>query len=107
MKLALLAAITPFLLGCGGGKIHTEADHASMPAMDHAAMPAMDHAKMDHSQMNHSQMDHSTMPATSPTVSDPATILRPDEFDAAAPSALGEAAKTATPPAHHHHGDGS
>jgi len=109
---------------------HAEADHASMPAMDHSAMPSMDHSKMNHAQMDHSQMDHSTMPAmqhmqhgssasaptprpniTAPpaisTTSDPAATLRPDEFDAPAPSAVGEAAKTAAPPAHHHHGGGS
>jgi uncharacterized protein involved in copper resistance len=88
-------------------------DHTKMPGMDHTKMPGMDHTKMpgmDHTKML--AMDHSTMPGmqhgsstNAPTViappitqPQPAT-LRPDAFDAPAPSSVEEAAR-----AHHGHG---
>ena len=98
-----------------------------MAAMDHAETPGMKHdtagaAGHDMASMNHSMpgMQHRAAPtpplAIAPPSSNaaisqtqPAATLRADEFDAPAPSAVGEAAKAsaAPPPAKHHdHGDG-
>jgi hypothetical protein len=68
-------------------------DHASMAGMNHAAshgvatIPAHDMSAMDHSKMHES---HPAAPSS------PAATLHPDEFDAAAPLSVAEAAKTAT-----------
>ena len=82
-------------------------DHTKMARMDHTKMAGMDHTKMpamDHSTM--AGMDHSTMPGmqhgastkASAVIAPPIThtqpgALRPDEFDAPAPSSVEEAAK--------------
>ena len=44
--------------------------------------------------------------APPPTAAQPAGTLRPDEFDAPAPSSVEEAKKAAQPAAEHHHHDG-
>jgi len=91
-------------------------DHTTMAGMEHTTMPGMDHttmAGMDHSTMP--GMDHTTMPgmqhgsstkaptAIAPPITQPQpATLRPDAFDAPAPSSVEEAAK-----AHHGHGGAS
>jgi uncharacterized protein involved in copper resistance len=112
-------------------------DHSAMAGMDHSKMGmkagtpgagAHDMAGMDRSKMPGMQhggtmaaaggMQHGSQPAApiaiAPPTSNaaiaqtqPAATLRPDEFDAPAPTAIEEAAKSASPPAeHHHHGGG-
>jgi hypothetical protein len=99
-----------------------------MAGMDHSAMPGMEHGSMTGMQHSGSMpgMQRESQPAAPIAIppptsnaaisqAQPATTLRPDEFDTPAPTAIEEAAKGATgmshdhkpPPSEHHHGEAS
>lgn len=112
--------------GAMSGKQHAGMDHHAMPGMQHAStthgeMHGMQHGEMSgmaHGsmpEMQHSEMHH---PAASPNVAvvaeaprtnsamaevRPEATLRTDDFDAPAPIAQSEAAKTTTTDSMQHH----
>ncbi|HEY4640489.1 MAG TPA: hypothetical protein VII75_04030 [Thermoanaerobaculia bacterium] len=92
--------------GAAGSSAHdmTGMDHSPMAGMDHSKMPGMQHggtmAAMPGMQRGTQVAAPITIPP--PTSSSaiaqtqPAATLRPDQFDAPAPTAIGEAAKAAS-----------
>ena len=103
--------------------------HGSMAGMDHSKMPGMQHGAAAGATHDMSGMAHGSMagmqhgapaaaiepapPTTNAAIAQtqPAATLRSDDFDAPAPTAVGEAAKTGaqqhpTPQPPHQHHDG-
>jgi hypothetical protein len=77
-------------------------DHSTMPAMDHSNMAGMQHGAPAPPMVIAPPASNAAIAQTRP-----ATTLRPDQFDAPAPAAVGEAAKAAGGVSHSmHHGGG-
>ena len=88
------------------GMQHGEMAHGSMPGMQHGEMPGMQHGEMpgmQHTAPNPQVATVAEPPRSNSAIASvqPDATLRSDEFDAPAPAAESEAAKTASP--HHHH----
>jgi uncharacterized protein involved in copper resistance len=99
--------------GTAGGAVHTMPgmDHSAKAGMAHGAMPGMDHAKampgMQHGAPAAAPIDIAP-PITNAAIAQtqPAAVLRPDDFDSPAPSSVDEAKKAAQPMPGHHQGHG-
>ena len=114
--------------GASTGAAHdmTGMEHGSMAAMDHSKMPGMQHGTAAGATHDMAGMTHGSMPGmqhgapaapiepappltnAAIALTQPATTLRTDDFDAPAPASVDEAAKAGAlkPPSEHHHHDG-
>lgn len=88
----------------GGAQDMAAMDHSAMPGMDHGSMPAMQHGGtmaampgMQHGSQTAAPIAIAPPPSNAAIAqTQPGATLRPDEFDAPAPTAIDEAAKAAS-----------